>query len=342
MQDASISVIVPVFNGERCIERCLRSIVSGETDGVECIVVDDGSTDGTGDLVTGIAKSNPCVRLIRQSNSGVSAARNVGLREASGSWVMFVDADDTLVDGWFQVATEALIEAVGCTMILFGRSGPQGEMTSKECLLRCVGPAVKEGGWPRSVFMGPSSKLYSSAFLNTFGIMFPEDVRVGEDLLFNADAFVHEPRVWFCQKSLYLYWKNLDSVTNTVDSTFIENENAFHRRMAEVLQRSNLDNAEVGRLQAFNRLGGILGMLAKTPFSRQGVSVMRETLTAQGYASALKCKSLISSSFPPYRRLQLQLLAKGMVRSAFLIQSALRTAKRVIYKKSGNTRIERI
>ena len=94
--------------------------------------------------------------------------------------------------------------------------------------------------------------------------------------------------------------------------------------------------------QAFHFQTGILGMLAKTPFSRWGVSVMRETLTAQGYASALKCKSLISSSFPPYRRLQLQLLAKGMVRSAFLIQSALRTAKRVIYKKSGNTRIERI
>lgn len=342
MQSPRISVIVPVYNGEGSIGRCLDSIVSGVKSGVECIVVDDGSRDRTADLVADIAGGNPLVRLIRQNNSGVSAARNTGLRASSGDWIAFVDADDTFVEGWFQIASEALVHAGDASIILFGRSGAQGEISPRECLLRCVGPDTGRDGCPRSTFIGPVSKLYSKAFLSESGIWFSEDVRTGEDLLFNAEAFSRMPRIWFCSESIYLYWKNLGSVTNSMDLAFIENERAYHSHLCEILHGSCLDAGETERLLAFNRLGGLLGMLAKTPCNRSGIGVIRSALFEDGYARSLKRKDDIIAYFPFYRRLQLHLLEKGFVRAAFLVQGIIRGAKRVVYRGNGQTRIERI
>lgn len=342
MCGARISVIVPVYNGESFIRRCLDSIVAEEKKEVECIVVDDGSCDRTAKLVADIADDISCIRLIRQSNSGVSAARNAGLRASSGDWITFVDADDTLVDGWFQIVSKALTCAGEASVVLFGHSGTQGEIAPRECLLRCVGPDTEEDDCPRSAFIGPFSKLYSRTFLIKAGIWFPEDVRTGEDLLFNAEVFAHVPRVWFCRESIYLYWKNLGSVTNAMDQHFIENEHAYHRHLCEILQDTCLDDGEIERLLSFNRLGGLLGMLAKTPQNRRAISDMNSVLSEDGYVRALERKDVIATSFPLYRRLQLHLLDRGLIRSAFLVQGILREAKRAVYRGSGETRIERI
>lgn len=342
MQDARISVIVPVYNGEQSINRCLDSIAANAKRGVECIVVDDGSCDRTSELVADAAKANPSIRLIHQENAGVSIARNMGLRASSGDWITFVDADDTLADDWLQTASEALARAGEVSVILFGRSGAQGEMSPRECLLRCVGPYIGKDGYSRSTFIGPVSKLYSKSFLSEANIWFPADVRTGEDLLFNAAVFACEPRVWFFRKSIYLYWKNLGSVTNSTDLTFIDNEHAYHRWLCEILQGSHLDTEEIERILAFNRLGGILGMLAKTPQNRSGVEAMESALFEEAYARALGRKDIIGAAFPLYQRFQLHLLQKGFIRAAFLVQGALREAKRAIYRKSGAARIERI
>ena len=87
----NISVIIPAYNVSGFIGDCLSSIGSG----VETIVVDDGSTDGTSLHVT---RDFPLVRLVRQENAGVSAARNAGIRQAGGEYLVFVDADDTLCE----------------------------------------------------------------------------------------------------------------------------------------------------------------------------------------------------------------------------------------------------
>lgn len=96
-----ISVIIPLYNKEHIIEKCLRSVLSQDYDNFEVVIVNDGSTDRSAEIVKGIDDSR--VRLIEQVNGGPSKARNTGVRNAKGEWVVFLDADDEFMYGALSV-----------------------------------------------------------------------------------------------------------------------------------------------------------------------------------------------------------------------------------------------
>ena len=93
------SIIVPVYNGEKTIERCVRSILSQKQVQLELLLIDDGSADKTYALCRSLAEGDSRIRLFHQENAGVSTARNRGLENAVGDFVTFVDADDLLAPG---------------------------------------------------------------------------------------------------------------------------------------------------------------------------------------------------------------------------------------------------
>ena len=94
-----ISIIVPVYNASLYLRECLDSILTQSYTDYELILVDDGSTDGSEAILSAYRDAYPCIKLIRQENKGVSAARNRGLDCAVGEWVAFIDADDYLLPG---------------------------------------------------------------------------------------------------------------------------------------------------------------------------------------------------------------------------------------------------
>lgn len=98
-----ISVIVPAYNAEGYIERCIRSILNQTFQDIEVIIVDDGSQDGTYGICEKLKKQDQRINIIRQENAGVSEARNKGLEVASGQFIMFVDADDWLDTNYIEV-----------------------------------------------------------------------------------------------------------------------------------------------------------------------------------------------------------------------------------------------
>lgn len=89
-----ISVIIPAYNSEDCLERCVKSVCAQTYRDIEIIIVDDGSTDSTFALAKSLSEEDPRIRVFTQPNAGTSAARNLGLREARGEYIGFVDADD--------------------------------------------------------------------------------------------------------------------------------------------------------------------------------------------------------------------------------------------------------
>lgn len=97
-----ITVIVPIYNGEKYLAECLESICNNTYQNLEIICVDDGSTDGTVSIINDYQKYHSNIRLLKQKNSGVSCARNYGMRMAKGEYIAFIDADDMIADVYFE------------------------------------------------------------------------------------------------------------------------------------------------------------------------------------------------------------------------------------------------
>lgn len=97
---SAYSVIVPVYNSEKTLKYCIESILNQTIDDLELILVDDGSTDASGVICDDYMKKDNRIKVFHQSNKGVSAARNRGLEEAKGKWIVFVGSDD-FVDSKF-------------------------------------------------------------------------------------------------------------------------------------------------------------------------------------------------------------------------------------------------
>ena len=98
-----ISVIIPVYNAEPCLRRCLDSVLASACGDFEIVLINDGSTDGSLKICTEYATGDRRIRLITQENQGVSAARNRGIDEALGEWLIFLDADDFITDDFLSM-----------------------------------------------------------------------------------------------------------------------------------------------------------------------------------------------------------------------------------------------
>lgn len=115
----TVSIVFPVYNKSELLPTTLSSLLSQTYRDFELIAVDDGSTDGSGDFLDRLAKTDSRVKVIRQPNAGVSAARNAALDRASGDYVVFADADDTVCPDWLEVlAKEA--ETSGADIVVSG------------------------------------------------------------------------------------------------------------------------------------------------------------------------------------------------------------------------------
>lgn len=155
----TVAVIIPCFNAKPYIAATLESVLSQEGVDLEVIVVDDGSRDGSGDLVE---QQFPHVRLIRKGNGGVAAARNVGLAAARAQWIAFCDADDIWLPGKLQAQLEALAKCPASRMSYTAwHVWPSSEPRPDAALLRELAHDASPGRW-----QGPSGSIYPDLLLD--------------------------------------------------------------------------------------------------------------------------------------------------------------------------------
>lgn len=105
-----ISVIIPVYNTERYLEECLDSVIAQTFEAWECLLIDDGSSDRSGSICDRYAESDFRFKVFHTANSGVSAARNLGIEHASGSCIAFIDSDDTVDPGYLSVLHTSMVQ----------------------------------------------------------------------------------------------------------------------------------------------------------------------------------------------------------------------------------------
>ena len=223
-----LSVIVAVHDVERWVEECLESVATAVPDGTEVVVVDDGSTDRSGDLCDAFAAGRQGWVVVHQVNAGLGAARNVGLDRATGRYVGFVDGDDVLLPGYAALLARAASAgadvATGAVLRTDGtRTWPSG-LHSRA--LDPVGDSARLVDDPSLVYDTTAwNKVYRRDFLREHGLRFPEGV-LYEDLPVTVRALhlagtvpvEHEPvYVWRARQGERSITQRRNEIRNLVD-----------------------------------------------------------------------------------------------------------------------------
>lgn len=187
-----ISIIIPVYNRDYCLSRCLESVLQQTFTDWECILIDDGSTDRTLAVCYSYVEKDPRFRVYSQSNGGVSVARNRGLEQAHGEYVVFIDSDDWVEPDFLWLLHESAEKDITplCGMDVQFTDGCHIDCSVRDILYRTDSNIVDMfcGDLSR-VFSGPVCKLYDRSVIETYRIRFPVGISWGEDMIFNCTYF---------------------------------------------------------------------------------------------------------------------------------------------------------
>ncbi|WP_044268908.1 glycosyltransferase family 2 protein [Bacteroides timonensis] len=192
-----ISVIVPVYRVERCLPRCIESILKQSFRNFELLLIDDGSPDYSGEICEKYACKDKRIRVFHQKNAGVSIARNYGLCQAKGVYIVFVDSDDWVQGNYLKDLYDSASALPGNGLVIQGavRITIEGVLLSDISLpdryfsFQEIGDAfIKEH---ICEFGFPWGKLYKRSLIETFSIRFPENINYYEDMLFMYQYLLH-------------------------------------------------------------------------------------------------------------------------------------------------------
>lgn len=219
-----LSIIVPVYNVEPYVERCLRSLINQDipSDEYEIIVVNDGSPDNSRDIVVKLQQETGNIILIDQENQGVSVARNIGLAHANGSYALFVDADDYVVENslqlFLQFAESKKLEILYMGFqekFCNGRTAGEADYTNQN--FRLFG-GVETYHLTRNINNLTTDRscaiLYNKHFLNKFYLKFIPGILMNEDAHFVGKVLSLANQCSFCDKPFYIYEKRPGSASS--------------------------------------------------------------------------------------------------------------------------------
>lgn len=204
-----ISIIVPVYNVKKTLNKCVDSVLNQNFHDWELLLVDDGSTDGVGEMCDEYAIKDQRIKVFHKKNEGVSSARNVGLDKAKGKWITFVDADDCIYENVFEIIfshdEDILIFNYDINYndtILSGEGIPSyyNSYNIKKVLDKYINIEL---------FRTPWSKFYKKELINT--LRFDSLIRIGEDTLFVL-KYLQKCRSFFIFDNKYYIWSK-DSIS---------------------------------------------------------------------------------------------------------------------------------
>ncbi|MDO4378541.1 MAG: glycosyltransferase [Erysipelotrichia bacterium] len=218
--NVKVSIIVPVYNCEKSIERCIKSIINQTYDNIEIIIVDDGSKDNSAIICDELAKNDLRIKVVHQQNKGVSAARNNAISISTGQYLQFVDSDDWLPDYTTTTLTEAAIKTgadliIGDFYRVIGkRISTKGKIKSKKVfsLPEYADYMIKN---PADFYYGVLwNKLYRRSIIEKYNIRMLENLHWCEDFIFNLEYIKYCHIFYAVQVPIYYYVRNNNSLSN--------------------------------------------------------------------------------------------------------------------------------
>jgi glycosyltransferase involved in cell wall biosynthesis len=218
--DVKVSIIVPIFNVEKYLERCLESQTGQTLSEIEIILIDDGSPDGSGKIADGWGERDPRIKVIHQQNRGSGSARNAGISIATGEYIGFVDPDDWVSEDYFEGlydAAERRKADVAATNGVVVWNEDDGSQRHKKTGFRAEGEIARVEDRARILWSTGISwnKIYKRVFIEKHDIRFSEINCTGQDNLFTFMAVAHANFIATTTRGRYFYRTNPGSSTSS-------------------------------------------------------------------------------------------------------------------------------
>ena len=295
----TVSIIVPVYNAEKTIGRCIDSILGQQYTDFELLLVDDGSKDGSGAICDSYALADSRVQVIHKENTGVSDTRNIGISRARGVYLQFLDSDDWITPD----ATKLLVEAAGehnCDLVISDFYRVVGERVSRkgdideDRVLTREEYAAHMMEQPADFYYGVLwNKLYRRDIVESHRLRMDPELSWCEDFMFNLEYIRHAQRFYALQVPIYYYVKTKGSLASqslSISKTIrmklmlFEYYNQFYKSVLDE------DEYEKSRLKVYRFLVDAAGDGAVPPTILPGskklgderVSICPEALSGEG------------------------------------------------------------
>lgn len=218
-----ISVIVPVYNAEKFLNRCIDSVLNQSFSNFELLLIDDGSTDKSAEIYNEYISKDNRVKVILQNNSGPAAARNTGVKNAIGEYIFFLDADDYITQNSLEILFLNYVGDVDLVIGNFSKLMPNGNIIDQNVAFQPKGVAftgdikhlddIKIAEFIRHFLKHPSNhlisycwaRLYKTSIIKENKISANETMHLFEDFVFNLEYLKHCKKAIFVNKSIYVY-----------------------------------------------------------------------------------------------------------------------------------------
>ena len=249
-----VSIIVPIYNSSKYLERCLNSILNQTYKEIEVILINDGSIDSSEQICQNYCKKDNRVKYFYQKNSGASMARNNGIDKANGEYIMFVDSDDSIDEK--MVGT--LIHEMECNKVDFVISGMKviysngNEISySNETIPKVTSqniPSIIVNLCINERINGPVAKLYKRDILIKNNVKMPLNIHLNEDLYFNINYVRNIKSLSIDSNAYYNYYNNENSVTGRYYSNRYDMMNFVHNNLISYFENTNVTKSELNMI----------------------------------------------------------------------------------------------
>lgn len=260
-----ISIIVPIYNTEQYLRRCIDSILTQAYTNFELLLIDDGSTDDSGKICDEYAAKNSCIRVFHKENEGVTKARELGVNESEGEYIMFVDSDDCLCPDALKASTNSIIHTNGADIIIFGKAS--GIITKEEYIKCLLKNQISWCCW---------GKLYKKEIFSTSPFNIPRYFNIGEDLMMQLKLSKNIQHDIHCvEECIYTVIENPNSVTRS--RTFsIEYETKFINEITRIVEILEVDSKSSLYELKINSLHGLIKSGTKVSYKVQWIQDLKK------------------------------------------------------------------
>lgn len=237
MTENLISIIIPVYNSSQYLERLINSIMNQKYENYECLLIDDGSSDGSNDIIQSRIGNDKRFKYIYQNNNGPSSARNHGLKIANGEYIVFVDSDDYLHKDYLWYLLSSISEEYDL--------GVCGYYDISEYGIVEVNDFINHSSLAENVVYGTGGvlwcKIFKKSIITENKIELDENLFMSEDMIFVLEYCKHVKKWNVINKSLYYYERlNSNSISRSINETYLENYAYFYSILRKKLKDINL------------------------------------------------------------------------------------------------------